>query len=54
MTWQAWVLVWYFIVNALGSVALIGRHRAPITPGAAVALVVIYAGLIWCVVGAVS
>lgn len=40
-----WVLIAYFVANALGSVALIGRDRDPISPGVAVFCLFLYAGL---------
>ena len=33
----------YFAINGIGSVALIGRRRDPLTPGAGVLLVIWYA-----------
>jgi hypothetical protein len=47
MTWFGWLVVAYWSANALGSVALIGRKREPITPGVAIGLIVVYALLIW-------
>jgi hypothetical protein len=46
MTWFGWFLVGWYVLNALGSVALVGKQRPVITPGAAVILVVIYALMI--------
>lgn len=43
MTTFGWVLVAYFAVNGLGSVALIGKRRDPLTPLAGVLLVIWYA-----------
>lgn len=47
MTWFGWFLIGYWAANALGSIALIGHRRDPITPGVAVALVILYGLLAW-------
>lgn len=47
MNWFDWVILSWMAVNGLGAVAMIGKHREPITPGEAVIMVVIYALMIW-------
>lgn len=46
MSWFLWLLAAYFAANLLGSIALVGKRREPITPGGAVVLVILYAGII--------
>lgn len=48
--WQQTFLVIYFLLNAVGTVALIGKRREPITPGVAAFAVLVYAALIYFVV----
>ena len=47
MTWFGTFLILYWASNALLTVALIGRRREPLAPGAAAVVVAIYALLIW-------
>ena len=43
MTWFDWTLVAWLALGALASVALVGKPRKPLTPGVAVATVLINA-----------
>ena len=54
MNGWAWFLVVYFAFNGLGSILLIGKPRDPITPGSALVLLVLCAGLISAVCAAVG
>jgi hypothetical protein len=33
MTWQQWFVIGYLVFNVVAAVALIGKPRAPLTPG---------------------
>lgn len=46
MTWFDWTLVGWLAFGALATVGLIGVPRKPISPGTAVATVVINAALV--------
>lgn len=40
-------LICYFACNALLTIGYIGRERKPITPGAAVIVVILSAAMVW-------
>lgn len=46
MNWFLWFLVVWFILNAVITVAQVGKARKPVTPGTAASVVVIEALLI--------
>jgi hypothetical protein len=50
MPWYAWGMVVWAALGSLLSIAFIGRPRDPITPGAAVASVLVAALYIWGII----
>jgi len=47
MTWFAWTLVGWLTLGVVASIAVIGKPRQPVTPGLAVATLVINGFLVW-------
>ncbi len=50
MTWLHWLLVGYFTLGIVVSIASVGKPRVPMTPGGAIIGLVINGLLIWVVV----
>lgn len=49
MRWEAWLLIALQVVGALGSVAMVGKPRKPITGGQAAFTVILSAACVWVV-----
>lgn len=54
MNGWAWLLVAYLVVNALGTIYLVGKPRKPITPEVAVGCLLVYVLLITILFAAVG
>lgn len=50
MSWMLWLVVGWFVVNILGSIALIGKKREPITPRTVIVASILWIGLIVLVI----
>lgn len=50
MTWYAWTLIAVLVVSALATVLRIGEPREPLTPGAAVIVLVGNGLVIWAII----
>lgn len=53
MSIWAIILILYFVANAIGGVAMVGKTQR-ITPSSAVIMLFVYAGLVWAVFLAVA